>query len=303
VAQWRQTSAAIVISVLLRRHANALDFLAAAQTWLARAESSNNLLLSFASRRALQAPTGESDYYATVREGYDLCLAATASAHGGVLLAGTDARALRELAQDIAKADLLPQGVVGEPRAAEEFAACFCANGKAEIHLRHRLKHLSLLSLPLPPALPGMMRAAEPGDLALIEHWWEQFRQETRAAGHSRDLIAAVESRIPGRGVVLWCAPEPVAMAAYTLLLPDAARISAVYVAPQSRQQGFASALVAELSRQIMLRGMGEPGPRRACFLSTDASNPVSNAIYERVGYKMQGEHLHLDFIYPAEQA
>ncbi|MBI3148693.1 MAG: GNAT family N-acetyltransferase [Betaproteobacteria bacterium] len=284
--------------MLLRPHATAQDFLAAAQAWLMRDESANNLLLSFASRRAVHGAAGDQDYYATIAEGRELCLAATAGQDGGVLLGGNHRQALRMLARDLAQRGLRPQGVVGEAQAAADFATCFAAATQARVAPRHRLKHLALYTLPLPPVVAGGMRDAGPADLALVEDWWEHFREETRTPGQLRDLLAAVASRIPGRGIVLWCAPEPIAMAAYTLLLPDTARLSAVFTARGARQQGYASALVAQLSRQLMLRGTDDARPRRACFLSTDAHNPVSNAIYERIGFREQGEHQHLDFVY-----
>lgn len=285
-------------AVLLRRHATAQEFLAVAQHWLERAESANNLLLSLASRRMATGPSDAGDFFVTVRDHHGLCLAAGGSNEGGLLLAATDPRALTKLARELACAGFRPQGVVAEVPVAERFAAIFCPQARAEAKLRHRLKHLALHTLPLPPVVPGTMRDATLLDLAPVEHWWTAFREETRTPGSARDLLEAVENRLPGRGVVLWCGPEPLAMAAYTLLQPNSARISAVFTAPTARRQGFASALVAALCRQLMLKGGEDGRPRRACFLSTDATNPVSNAIYERIGFRDAGEHLHLDFLY-----
>jgi predicted GNAT family acetyltransferase len=52
-----------------------------------------------------------------------------------------------------------------------------------------------------------------------------------------------------------------------------------VYTPPQLRGRGYATSLVAELSRALLDAG------RRFCFLYTDLANPTSNAIYERIGY------------------
>jgi predicted GNAT family acetyltransferase len=43
--------------------------------------------------------------------------------------------------------------------------------------------------------------------------------------------------------------------------------------------------------------------PRRACYLTTDATNEVSNAIYERIGYRHEGDMLHIDFLPAGEEA
>jgi predicted GNAT family acetyltransferase len=56
------------------------------------------------------------------------------------------------------------------------------------------------------------------------------------------------------------------------------ARIGPVYTPPEHRGRGYAAASVHEVSRQIRDSGA------RAC-LFTDQANPVSNALYQRLGY------------------
>jgi hypothetical protein len=56
-------------------------------------------------------------------------------------------------------------------------------------------------------------------------------------------------------------------------------RISLVYTPPEFRGKGYASALVAALSQAMLDSGKG------FCYLFTDQSNPVSNRIYQRIGY------------------
>jgi predicted GNAT family acetyltransferase len=60
-------------------------------------------------------------------------------------------------------------------------------------------------------------------------------------------------------------------------------RISAVYTPPEQRGRGYASANVAALSQEALGAGAG------ACMLYTDAANPVSNRIYQRIGYRPVG--------------
>ena len=47
-----------------------------------------------------------------------------------------------------------------------------------------------------------------------------------------------------------------------------------------SRGRGYASALTAELTAQLL------SGGRDFCFLYTDLANPTANSIYQRVGYR-----------------
>jgi predicted GNAT family acetyltransferase len=61
---------------------------------------------------------------------------------------------------------------------------------------------------------------------------------------------------------------------------PNGIRIGPVSTPPPLRGRGYASALVGELSARLL------SGGRRFCFLYTDASNPASNRIYQRIGYR-----------------
>jgi predicted GNAT family acetyltransferase len=52
-----------------------------------------------------------------------------------------------------------------------------------------------------------------------------------------------------------------------------------VYTPPELRGRGYASALTAALTEQLLQR-------RRFCYLYTDLANPTSNSIYRRIGYR-----------------
>ena len=56
-------------------------------------------------------------------------------------------------------------------------------------------------------------------------------------------------------------------------------RVGYVYTPPEERGRGYATGLVAELTREALASG------RRSAFLYTDLANPTSNAIYARIGY------------------
>ena len=53
---------------------------------------------------------------------------------------------------------------------------------------------------------------------------------------------------------------------------------------PDLRRRGYASNLVAELSRWLLDDGY------EACFLYTDLANPTSNKIYTEIGYVRVGD-------------
>jgi predicted GNAT family acetyltransferase len=61
---------------------------------------------------------------------------------------------------------------------------------------------------------------------------------------------------------------------------PRGIRIGYVYTPPDRRRRGYAGACVAELSRRLLAAG------RAFCVLYADLSNPTTNALYQRMGYK-----------------
>ena len=63
-----------------------------------------------------------------------------------------------------------------------------------------------------------------------------------------------------------------------------------MYTPPELRGRGFASNLVAGLSRWVLARGVP------ACYLYTDLGNRTSNAIYVDVGYEWVAESAEYSF-------
>jgi predicted GNAT family acetyltransferase len=79
----------------------------------------------------------------------------------------------------------------------------------------------------------------------------------------------------------LWEDPQPVSLAGFGGWTPTGVRIGPVYTPPELRRRGYASALTAELSAQLLAGGL------RYCFLYTDLANPTSNRIYQAIGYEL----------------
>ena len=69
-------------------------------------------------------------------------------------------------------------------------------------------------------------------------------------------------------------------MAACIGATPKGIRIGGVYTPPDERRRGYATALVAEVSRIKLAEG------KALCFLFTDLANPTSNSIYQKIGYR-----------------
>ena len=67
--------------------------------------------------------------------------------------------------------------------------------------------------------------------------------------------------------------------------------ISGVYTAKEERGKGYAYNLVYTLSKKCLDEGS------EYCVLYTDAENPISNHVYEKMGYIQRVECEELEFI------
>ena len=69
-------------------------------------------------------------------------------------------------------------------------------------------------------------------------------------------------------------------MAGFAGRTPNGIRVAWVYTPPENRGKGFAGACVAALSQKLFDDG------RKFCFLYTDLANPISNHVYQKMGYE-----------------
>jgi len=128
------------------------------------------------------------------------------------------------------------------------------------------------------------MREVQEGESNLLVKWTMAFQAEAlrEEPEHALEAESAVANRLrgPNGGFFVWDDEGVVSIAGYGGSTPRGIRIAPVYTPPHRRRRGYASALVAELTQQLL------DGGRRYCFLFTDLSNPTSNRIYGRVGYR-----------------
>ena len=73
---------------------------------------------------------------------------------------------------------------------------------------------------------------------------------------------------------------DPVSFLWLSVPVGGVVRVSAVYTPPELRGRGYASACVAGASARALAAGAD------TCVLYTDRSNPTSNRIYQRIGYR-----------------
>src|SRR5690606_26924149 len=198
--------------------------------------------------------------------------------------------AVDALVMDVAACyDELP-AVFGPPSTAHEFARLWCERRgcSAREGMSLRLHTLDRLQPPDPPP-PGALRMATPDDVRLIASWLVCFEAETHSGGVTTQAFVA--ERIDAGEMALWCVDdEPRTMAGFSGRSHNGVRIGYVYTPPEWRRRGYASACTAALTQHALDSGA------RWCCLFTDTANPISNAIYRRIGYVPIAEALDMHF-------
>ncbi len=265
--------------------ADAERFLAAAAPLLLADEARHNLILGIASTvRAAPSVYPEARFW-VVRDASAAVAAAALRTppHNLVLARPRDSAALARLVEAID--DDLP-GVVGAVPEVDAFVDAWTARTGARATARRGQGVYALERVRPVRGVSGRGRRAAPADLGLLLDWWRAFGAEAlgETEPDERRLRRVVGYRLEAdpddAGIVLWEDDgRPVSLAGYGGTTPNGIRIGPVYTPPELRGRGYASALVAEVSEERLARG------RRFCFLYTDLANPVSNRIYERIGY------------------
>ena len=199
-----------------------------------------------------------------------------------------------EAAADLAAKTLNGRPVIGVNSYGETAAAFAAAwqertGCQVDVHRRIRLYRLAELSWPDPrPA--GAPRTATEADAALVTGWFDAFAVEVYDAADA-DQAAAARDMISYGGVTLWETDgTPAALAGVTRQVAGMVRVAPVYTPPELRGHGYASAVTAEVSQAAHADGADE------VLLYTDLANPVSNSIYQRIGYQPVEDRVVLTF-------
>jgi len=191
--------------------------------------------------------------------------------------------ALGVMARGLHGAGIALPGVVGPAAEALAFARAWRVTTLQPAH-RTTAMQLYQADTALLPAqrAPGAVRPAREGDIDLVAGWITAFNLEALPdAAHDPAAARRMAEDHIGRGCLwLWEDTEPVAMTAVGGSTPHGARVYAVYTPPGHRRRGYASTLVAEVTRQLLASGK-----QWAC-LFTDLMNPTTNHIYQEIGYR-----------------
>ena len=275
-------------------HLDADAFLARAWGWLMEREDEHNLLLGLAAHLSGTPPQVGQDGYlmVTVEEEGKVVGAAFRTPPHKAGFTRMPVEAAPEVARVLATryssipAFFGPEDVVmaagrawAEARGVEPVAG-----------MPQRIYRLDRVAPPT--GVPGIMRPVSPEELPLVHLWADGFARDAGAG-----FATARETRerwVAHGGLYFWeDGGAPVTMALATGKTDNGIRIGYVYTPRDHRRRGYATALVVALSQKALDEGA------RFCVLYTDLTNPTSNAIYPRVGYRPLCDIVDVDLVTP----
>jgi predicted GNAT family acetyltransferase len=128
----------------------------------------------------------------------------------------------------------------------------------------------------------GIFRKAVYGDLEILTGFMEQFSKDIDEPENDIEKTRKnCGSIIKDEELYIWEKDNKiVSMARKARLAKNGMVINYVYTPIKFRGKGYATACVSELSQNILNSG------KRYCVLFTDLANPISNSIYQKIGYE-----------------
>ncbi|MBV8656676.1 MAG: GNAT family N-acetyltransferase [Burkholderiales bacterium] len=238
---------------------------------------------------ATAAEVGHKRLYRIVENGKTegVALIVTRAPIRRLMLDVTDARYVPELIAALQTDGEAVTAVMGNAAVAKPFADQW---GHHRTHMQ--MGSLALTSGPHHPAAAGCVRPATAADTDRLHTWLAAFIVECRLNEDPSRLPQDIKDRLAAPEPVYWLWEvdgEPVSLSRCSGDT-NVTRIGAVYTPPEARGRGYAGTLVAELCTRLRSRGV-----REIC-LSTDLTNPTSNALYKRIGFEQIGEAVELVF-------
>lgn len=124
----------------------------------------------------------------------------------------------------------------------------------------------------------GIARLGNRSDRDVMAEWTRAFCRD--AGVPAIGVESGVDRRLREGHISVWEDERVVSMVGRRSAVAGVVRLGPVYTPLEARGHGYATALVAEVSRRALAAGA------TTCMLYTDLANPTSNSIYRAVGYQ-----------------
>jgi uncharacterized protein len=264
----------------------AAEFLERAQADLEADEAVNSLILGICLRLKDQPAPADRICLKTIEDEHGLALAAMMTPPHNLSINGHPFDmdcSVGILVGELSNEDWAIPGVQAPTPIARMFAEKWAEKKHIEFHLSG---HLHLFELrQAPPAsstAQAHLRPAGQTEVGLIARWFYEFTREVFHSADEAEARQTAEQRVQAGDVFVWEAGgQPVAMAMKNRPTRRSICVSYVYTPPELRGKGYATACVAELSRQLLENGW------ECCTLFVDVNNLPAYHAYQKIGYRL----------------
>ncbi len=191
------------------------------------------------------------------------------------------------LAAHLASFTVRPPGLIGPDDVAKRVAAG--AGWTVREHMREKL--LVLQEFVPSTGVPGSSRPLTDDDVDIATEWIRQFSIDSGA------LITDPREAVVGRMTHhrFWVVDgEPVAFASHAPLVESPAgtvgRVGPVYTPAEHRRRGYGAAITSAVVEHLLPL-------TTTVMLYTDAANPTSIGVYERLGFRVVADVVDLELV------
>lgn len=279
------------------RPTTADDFLRLSESLRAREPFRTNLMGSVATSVA----TGNSTYleyfwWVVEDDSGEVTGIAMRTAPHGLVLSPMPADAAAAVARDVSIIDDTLPDVAGPTAVVAAFLDEYKltnSEGSLRVSRLEGRQLLYALGELISVNVSGSMIHAVPNDFDFVLNWYEEFDREAKL--HMPNLSSSVRSILGRNSLRFWIVDgERVSMAGFSSLVETpsgtVARIGPVYTPTQHRRKGYAGGLTAALSQELLDLGA-------KVMLYTDAANPTSNGVYQRIGFVQIDQNEKVEFL------
>lgn len=273
----------IVTANQIKFFSDAGQFLERVQPFLVRREAEHCLILGLLDGlRSGEQWGSDPPLMAAAEDGGAVKAVALMTPPHNLILSWTaDDSALDAIADELHARGVAIPGVNSSAEIARRFALKWSelSGRTSRAQMAHCIYQLSRVT----KQMRAVGRLGEPtqSDETLMRKWRAAFSMDAEGMNAEEAAKQAALPMPKSRHLMLWeVEGAAVSMAGYSGQTPNGIRIGWVYTPPNNRGKGFARACVAALSKKLLDDG------RKFCFLYTDLANPVSNHVYQKIGYE-----------------
>ncbi|MFX0075322.1 MAG: GNAT family N-acetyltransferase [Candidatus Hermodarchaeota archaeon] len=283
-----------------KSYSNIDDFYDIAYSFLLKHEAENNLPLAI-----LNSIKINKNYYGeeapllfSVTTNGKLELIALRTPPRDLIISYTDnLDGIKILVDELFKRKEKLPGVLSFKEAADSFVQLWCEKNSLKCNLIRKERVFQLEQVSDDYLGNRVFSMATKFHQSLVLKWAEEMLKEALVDVTDEDIERARETFVEefaenkSRIYLLFDNNEPVSMARKAGKTPNGNFVNFVYTPPQLRRKGYATECVAKLSKLLLEEG------NKYCFLFTDLSNPTSNSIYQKIGYRPVIDENHYKFL------